>query len=551
MSMKQMQLIVLMGGRATRLAPLSYTLPKGLLPINQKPVIFNMLADYVKQGLEDIVFVVSPGNEQVVRSFVEKSFENLRVRYVVQEKPRGPLHAFQLCEPLIQKPTLLLLGDTYCETDLDYSFDFLGYKTIDDRSHSRWCLIKTDSEERILEIIDKPNYTPETNKVLIGLYNFRDPDLLKRCLKQNYPLHRGELQLSSMIAEYAKQREMRGVPINAWLDTGTLKDYNNTLAKTVSGRNFNHFRLDEFGVLTKRSAGRKLAAEIAWLKEMQKTDLCFLTPRVLESGEENGEYFYRVEYLSADTLAEYFNYYDISEENWAYIFEKLLKTASLMWEKKAPAGSPDIAGLCDYMYREKTLERIAGWNRKDILEKESIVANGHRLLGFYPVFERLKDKIARLCETAEKFYSVIHGDLCFANTIYFPQTNTFKFLDPRGNFGTDMLYGDNRYDVAKLRHNYHGLYDYITQDMFRLDERGPDNFEYSFFTGKMINPQLFDAMAARYGFDVDEIELIEGLLFISMITLHNDDPAAQIMYYITGLKCLNHQLADEAEYRGA
>ena len=101
--------------------------------------------------------------------------------------------------------------------------------------------------------------------------------------------------------------------------------------------------------------------------------------------------------------------------------------------------------------------------------------------------------------------------------------------------------------MAKLRHNYHGLYDYITQDMFRLDERGPDNFEYSFFTGKMINPQLFDAMAARYGFDVDEIELIEGLLFISMITLHNDDPAAQIMYYITGLKCLNHQLADGAE----
>ena len=81
--------------------------------------------------------------------------------------------------------------------------------------------------------------------------------------------------------------------------------------------------------------------------------------------------------------------------------------------------------------------------------------------------------------------------------------------------------------------------------MFKLKEKAPDNFEYSFFTGKMINPMLFDEIVEKHGYNIDEIELIEGLLFISMIPLHSDDPEAQIMYYITGLKCLNSQLEKE------
>ena len=112
--MKDMQLVILMGGKATRLAPLSYSLPKGLLTINSKPAIFNMMSEYIKRGLSDIIFVVSPSNESIVKSFVEKSFEGLKVKYVVQNDPKGPLHAFQLCKDYITKPTLLLLGDTLC-----------------------------------------------------------------------------------------------------------------------------------------------------------------------------------------------------------------------------------------------------------------------------------------------------------------------------------------------------------------------------------------------------------------------------------------------------
>lgn len=543
--MKDMQLVILMGGKATRLAPLSYSLPKGLLTINSKPAIFNMMSEYIKRGLSDIIFVVSPSNESIVKSFVEKSFEGLKVKYVVQNDPKGLLHAFQLCKDYITKPTLLLLGDTLCEADLDYSYDWLGYMTISDNSHSRWCLIKTNSNEDVTGIIDKPDYTPETNKVLIGLYNFRNPAVLKECLSKNYELHRGELQLSSMIEEYSKKVQMKGLLIKSWYDTGTLRDYNQTMAKNIAGRSFNRFRLDEFGVLTKESEYGKLKTEIKWLDTIQHSDLAFLIPQFFGYTIDGNKTTYKTEMVNGKTLTEYFNFYEISEDNWAYIFDKLLKTGCLMWSRKAPEGSPDIKELSKYMYITKTLDRIKEWERQDILEKEYIFANGEKLLGFNGAFKKLENRINKLVETSQNYYSIIHGDICFSNVIYFPETNTFKFIDPRGNFGVDTIYGDSRYDVAKTRHNYHGLYDYITLDMFKLKEKAPDDFEYSFFTGKMINPILFDNIVEKYGYNIDDIELIEGLLFISMIPLHSEDKEAQIMYYITGLKCLNNQIEKE------
>ena len=542
------QHIILMAGNATRLSPLSYILPKGLLTINQKPACFNMIVDLIRGGeFDNITFVVSPSNENIVKEFATKSFSEIKMNFVVQTNPQGPLQAFQLCRDYISKPTLLLLGDTLCKVDLDYSYDWLGYKMIDDNSHSRWCLIKTNASEDIIEIIDKPEYTPETNKVLIGLYYFTNPDVLKELLACQYSKVRGELQLSSLIELYNKEIPMKGMRIDSWHDTGTLKDYNQTLARNISGRSFNTFKLDEFGVLTKQSNYLKLKSEIEWLEKIKDMGLGYMTPGYYgaETKIVNGQEIvsYKTEYVNGSTLTEYFNYYKICQENWKYIFHKLLNFGNNLWKNKAPKDF-DIKKHCKYIYIDKTLERIAKWNRKDILEKDYIIANGEKLIGFYKIFDLIKPLIDKLILSSPKYASIIHGDSFFSNIIFFPQAGTFKYIDPRGNFGIDTIYGDMRYDVAKFRHNYHGLYDYITLNMFSLSEIACDNFEYAYFTDEILPPNIFDEIISNFHdekFDIDEIELIEGLLFISMVPLHDDNNEAQILYYIVGLKCLNNQ----------
>ena len=45
-------------------------------------------------------------------------------------------------------------------------------------------------------------------------------------------------------------------------------------------------------------------------------------------------------------------------------------------------------------------------------------------------------------------------------------------LDPRGSFGASGIYGDPRYDVAKLYHSVYGMYDFITNDLFHVSVDG-------------------------------------------------------------------------------
>ena len=119
----------------------------------------------------------------------------------------------------------------------------------------------------------------------------------------------------------------------------------------------------------------------------------------------------------------------------------------------------------------------------------------------------------------------------------------FKFIDPRGNFGIDTIYGDYRYDLAKLRHFYHGRYDEITNDLFRSREFMTDNtinIEVTFY--KELDSSSFDEILKNKGMNIDDIELIEGLLFISMIPLHDDYPQRQIAFFSQGIQMLNNQL---------
>ncbi len=62
--------------------------------------------------------------------------------------------------------------------------------------------------------------------------------------------------------------------------------------------------------------------------------------------------------------------------------------------------------------------------------------------------------------------TLVHGDLCLSNILYDLRCRVCKFIDPRGSFGVPGIYGDPRYDVAKMYHSVYGLYDFITNDLF-------------------------------------------------------------------------------------
>jgi hypothetical protein len=138
---------------------------------------------------------------------------------------------------------------------------------------------------------------------------------------------------------------------------------------------------------------------------------------------------------------------------------------------------------------------------------------------------------------------IIHGDFCFSNILYDLNNQIIRLIDPRGSFGEPGIYGDPRYDMAKLRHSIAGMYDYIVSDLFEINETETG------FEGKIFNDSAqdeliseFDNLLTEFGYDPKEIAIIEGLLFISMLPLHQDKPQRQKMMYIKGLQLLNQTL---------
>lgn len=533
------QLVILMAGKGTRLYPLTLGFPKCLLSIKQKPAIYNMILPLINKGLKDIIFVVNQENLNLIKDFMDNSFSNLElnIKYVIQTDFSGPGNAFSLVEEYIDKnkSVILLLGDTLCSYPDNYNNSWIGVTSVSNDEKKNYCMIVSENG-LIKDIIDKPKYNIETNDAAIGLYYFKDAELLSNVLKNKIEKIGGEYQLSSYFDKYREDDKLYVEKIDNWEDIGTLEGYLKTNKNNFNCRFFNKLDLDEYGVLHKKSKYEKVTSEMNWFKETQDTDFEKMRPKFYESEKTNDEY--GIEYYDYLTLSEYFTFYPLSQYSRTYIFSSLIDKMIKLYQNNKVSNKL-FKDLLKQILWDKTLNRINEWERKDLISLENVQINGKEYLGVFQTLERLKGAITKLSNECSNYISIIHGDPAFSNILFSPRNMIYKFIDPRGNFGIDTIYGDYRYDIAKLRHCYHGKYDEITNNLFEIQEN-KGKFNIKFY--KNIEYADFDDILKKKNIDIDDIELIEGLLFISMIPLHNDYPDRQIAFFTRGIQILNNQL---------
>lgn len=118
-----------------------------------------------------------------------------------------------------------------------------------------------------------------------------------------------------------------------------------------------------------------------------------------------------------------------------------------------------------------------------------------------------------------------------------------KLIDPRGEFGSHVIYGDQRYDLAKLRHSVAGKYDFIINDMFDINvDAQASTIDYEVYRNNVHEEreQLFDSLLQqKYRGWFKHIRLIESLLFLSMVPLHSDNKRRQGYMLARGLELFN------------
>ena len=200
------------------------------------------------------------------------------------------------------------------------------------------------------------------------------------------------------------------------------------------------------------------------------------------------------------------------------------------------------------MYIDKTEKYY-----KDLIDKfeyfnliknhEYLFINDKQYENFYVIWPIIKNIIKhKLLDSESK---IIHGDFCFSNILYGTNPKSditiLRLVDPRGSFGNIGIYGDPRYDIAKLRHSYEGGYEYIIYDKFNLSLSEKSN-EIKFNFEKDNRDEIQKLFSKFPEFNTLETKLIEGLIFIGMCSRHYDSLKRQIVMYCTGIKLLNEVL---------
>jgi len=223
--------IILAGGTATRLYPITKGTCKQLLPIYDKPMIYYPLSSLMLAGIRDILIISAQENiPNFENIFGNGSNLGLKITYKEQPKPEGLAQAFILGEDFIGSDRVcLILGDNVFYGDRLGSLlkgavsskkggVIFAYNVANPQSYG---VIEFDASKKPKRVVEKPK-TLISNWAVTGIYFF-DNNVVQ-IAKKVKPSSRGELEITDVINNYMEKRSCdiifmgRGM---AWLDTGT------------------------------------------------------------------------------------------------------------------------------------------------------------------------------------------------------------------------------------------------------------------------------------------------------------------------------------------
>jgi dTDP-glucose pyrophosphorylase len=534
--------IVLCGGGINYAnLPVGTNVTNAMIPINGKPVIGWILDNLLDKGILEVTIVLREEDTRA-RLFIERVYAS-RIGLQIAHSVRDGTIIDSLCAALeICKPeglTRIILGDTLIRDSFHGLRDFVYVATVEDSR--RWCLALTDDDQRIVDYMEKRDIARGEHQALAGYYHICDGKYLQECIVKSRA--GGESELSDVLRRYGAVHPLFAKSVSEWYDFGHIDQLVAARRRLIQPRAFNTLSINPvLNTITKVSLHEvKLQDELDWYLNLPD-QLKVLTPRIVDFQRQNGHLRIVQEYYGYPTLAELFLYGDLHADTWKSILRQVLAIHSEFKQYKGALSKDDIV----MMYTSKVFQRIAETVSQDpewhvYLERETIVFNGVPLRNLHSLKQGIYQKAEQIAENAR--VCIIHGDLCFSNILFDLNNQIIRLIDPRGRFGQKGIYGDPRYDIAKLRHSVHEFYDYIVADMFDLREES-ERSEAAFYDISVMRSvgDSFDEMIAGSGYGLDEIKFIEGLLFISMLPLHRGHMRRQKMMYLTGLALLNEVL---------
>ncbi|EKD65035.1 MAG: hypothetical protein ACD_50C00208G0007 [uncultured bacterium] len=221
--------VILAGGLATRLRPLTLVTNKHLLPVYHKPMIYYPLEAMVKAGIKEILLTSSPHHAGDFANLL-KSGEDFGVRlyYAIQQNPTGGIaDGIALAREFAKdEKTLVILGDNIFSFNLKRIVDKFQDKkrgavifgTEMDTTSGQYGVVEIGKDGKVLSIEEKPK-NPKSEIAQTGIYMY--DERVFEFIKKMKPSDRGQLEVTDLNNFYLKEGTLECETIDWWIDAGT------------------------------------------------------------------------------------------------------------------------------------------------------------------------------------------------------------------------------------------------------------------------------------------------------------------------------------------
>lgn len=224
--------VILAGGLAKRLRPLTLVTNKHLLPVYNKPMIYYPLEAMMAAGIKEVLLTSSPDHSGHFANLLKAGEDfNLKLYYAVQQNPKGGIaQAISLAEEFAHhEPVLVILGDNIFHFDLRRAvekFEKKGHGAMifgvrKDTQSRQYGVVEVDSLGKVLSLEEKPEH-PKSDIAQTGIYIYDQKvfDYIRRLS----PSARGELEVTDLNNFYLADGELMCEIIDWWVDAGTSFD---------------------------------------------------------------------------------------------------------------------------------------------------------------------------------------------------------------------------------------------------------------------------------------------------------------------------------------
>ncbi len=429
--------------------------------------------------------------------------------------------ALNLIEQGLETPLHVLFGDTLIDP-LPHGDDLVAVANVEDNYD--WAIVTEDDENWLVSSQDTLSH--QEHAVVTGYFKFSNPRQLIRCITQcNWQFLEG-------LGRYRKTVGLSTIKVSNWLDFGHANTYYRSKSAHTTQRVFNDLKITPEWIEKSGVHNAKIEAEANWFENLPPMIRRY-TPQYLGRPKNTQNDAYRLEYLHHTALNELYVFACVPPLLWKKILKECLSFLEACASYPIPGEKEPSADLTD-LFKKKTIARLRTFSSERRIQADRAfqysAGGSSRKTLHLSINELVRGSEAHLPKGATAA-TLIHGDFCFSNVLYEFRTNRIKVIDPRGLTpeGEKSIYGDIRYDLAKLSHSVLGMYDWIIAGYHNTLLDGDQiSITLPELSKHHDTQQLFlEMVESRFSITPAELYAMQVQLFLSMLPLHSDDEDRQ------------------------